>query len=222
MAEALKDYALTTPDRTKDYLQISGDADDDLITRLINGITEYVERFTARHFQKTEYSAANYSDELHSVGMGEVSMNLLNYPVISTAEFKLEHRDSNLNEDDWEEVDQERYFVDYNSGIIYTANGTTFAEGIKNYRVTYTAGYDFDNEETFLSDTAAGEVEIAVWKLVGACFQRRASAGVQQESIGDYSVTYTSASLEDEEIHDILVKFKNFDIGLGGRTPRNF
>lgn len=222
MAEALKDYALTTEDRTKVYLNISGDADDDLIIRLINSVTEFIERYCARRFQKTEYSAANYSEEYHSLGMGETSMNLKNYPVDPASEFKLEERNSNANEDDWEEVDAEKFFVDYDAGIIHAVPSHAFAEGIKKYRVSYTAGYDFDNEETFLSDTTAGEIELAAWKLVGAVFQRRASAGVQDESIGDYSVTYTSTSLEDEEIHDILVKFRSFDVSVGGKTPRNF
>jgi hypothetical protein len=207
----LKTYALTTVARTKAFAGISGSSYDTLLENLINSVTEYIEKRLGRRVKQTAYT-----NEVYNCDDGQ-TIKLKNFPVSGT--FKLEVRDSALNEDDWEEVDAEYYYVDNNSGLIKTMSGYKLPKGIALVRVSYTAGYNFDNAATFLSDTQGGDIEYAAWKLVTDAFMnRKSSQGVTSERIGDYSVSFAKTAMEDEAIKALFDQ--NCDLGLGGgQTP---
>ena len=61
MSEKLLAYALTTEARVKDRLTITGANFDPLIQRLINGVTEFIERSCNRRFNETVYVNEIYS-----------------------------------------------------------------------------------------------------------------------------------------------------------------
>lgn len=215
MAEAtpeLKDYALTNIARTNTFLGTSFEDDDEKMIALINAVTEFVERFTGRHFQLTEY------EELITVGFGEDAIFLGNYPVVIDEEhdLTLEERESRSNEDDWDEIDAEDFYIDQKMGALKPIYGSFFNAGTQNYRATYSAGYNFDasdSEGPFLSDTEAGDVELAVWKIIGAILNREKSSGVESERIGDYSVTFRSVLDENSDIKKILDAYRNLGFG---------
>lgn len=208
---AVKAYALTTLARLKTYLDITGSGDDTLLETIIDSVTEFVENYCHRRFKKT-----TYTEEMYSTGRGDKVIILKQYPVISTETFTLEVRCSSLNEDDWDEIDSEYYHIHYAEGIIEGAGGYTFIKGVNKYRATYTAGYDFDNSATFLSNTEAGDLELVVWMLCSVAYQRRkGDPSVESERIGDYSVTYMKEAFENETIKSILEKYRRTgDLGV--------
>jgi len=199
---ALLDYALTTLARVKTFLGISGTSNDELLTSLINSCTDFIENYCDRRFKQKAYT-----NELYN-GNGTNKLLLKNYPVDESSTFKLEERSSDLNEDDWNEIDTEYYFVHYDSGIVERVRGI-FYKYPKHYRITYTAGYDYDNSSTFLEDAGAGDLEYACWKLVSKVYNQRKQAGnIQSERLGDYSVTFKKEVMADPEIKSILDKYK--------------
>lgn len=210
--------ALTTVERASDWMElsttpVSGSAKFNKIERLINSITTFIENYTGLRFKKTTYTNEEYDTE-----KGQV-ITLKNYPVVSGESFTLQRRNSQLNEDDWETVDSQIYFVDEDAGIIRAAGGSTFERSRRGFRVTYTAGYDFNLTSTFLSDTDAGDIEVACWMLIAATFERGAGGGgVKQEKIGDYSVTYQKSLFENDDIKAILDKYAGDDL-QGALTP---
>ncbi len=213
---ALKAYALTTVSRFKSYAGISGAGDDSILEILINACTEFVENYCNRRFKQTAYSQEMYSPERGNV------LLLKNYPVSSSATFTLEIRNAILNEDAWEEVDSEDYFVDYASGIIQQPPGMIFQRGVNRYRVTYTAGFNFNNTDTFLSDTEAGDVEIACYELVKVVYLRRkGDSGVESERIGDYGITFRATVFENPAIREVLDKYSRQDSSIGAVSPAN-
>jgi hypothetical protein len=212
---AIKTFALTTVQRAADYADLGTltGLDNTIMERIIDSVTSFVESYTGVRFKKTTYSLEEYDTE------DSETLNLKHFPVIESAAFTLSRRTSSLNEDDWETIESKYYHVDCDTGIIECAVGVVFSRTHKGYRVTYTAGYDFDNSATFLSDTIAGDVEMAVWFLCKTLWDRKkGSIDVQSESIGDYSVTYKKALMENDDIKAILDAYKDTETS-GVITP---
>jgi hypothetical protein len=219
---AEKSYALTTPERICAYMNITAPtgAKMALLINMINSVTEFVENYLGRRLKKTAYTAEKYDTELAE------TLDLKQYPVDSSATFYLERRTSSQNVDEWEIVDSEYYHVDYTNGIIESAGGLRFSRTVQGYRVTYTAGYDFDNEFTFLSDTRVGEIELAVWMLLDYVWNNSAASesvgtgvgggGIQSERIGDYAITYAKATMFNEDIKSILDRYAGVNGTSGG------
>lgn len=203
---AVKSYAWTTVDRLSTFIGVSassGSTNETLLEYIINSLTEYCENYVDRRIKQTTYTNEVYS------GDGSDSILLKNYPVDSGSAFTLQIRASLSNEDTWESIDSDQYYVNYDTGIVEFISGRRFMKGSRNYRVTYTAGYDFDNSSTFLTDTEAGDLEYAIWKMGAGVFERRKSGGgIKREQIGDYSVEYATELFENDEVKAILDKYR--------------
>ncbi len=194
-------YALTTRARAKTFLKITSTTDDSLIDVLIDVATDIIEKYCDRRFKKTAYSEEVYD------GNGANVLLLKNYPVDSAASFKLEERDSGDNIDSFSEIDSEYYFVDYNSGLLELARDI-FQKAMRHYRISYTAGYDFDLATTFLSTVGAADLEWACWSLIGDLLdESKGKRKISSESLGDYSVSYKSIE-ENPVIKAVLEKYR--------------
>jgi len=212
---AVKSYALTTAARLSSYMDITTPTGTKLtaMEKTIDALTDFIEGYIGRRIKKTTYTREMYDTEEGA------TLDLEQFPVISTESFSLEKRNSVYNEDSWETVDSEEYHIDYKTGIIVASGAYQFMRTIQGYRVTYTAGYVFDNSATFLSDTEAGDLELAIWILAETTWNKRKGGnGVTSERIGDYSVTYKKAVMESEDIKSILDKYA-VPIGMGVITP---
>ena len=210
----LKTYALTTVARFVSYAELTNltAAQETVLEILVNQATEFIENYCDRRFQQTAYTNEVYD------GDGGSTINLRQYPVASGETFGLDVRSSAENEDDWDDIDSDDYFVQYDEGIIELPDGRFFHNAPRRYRVTYTAGFDFDNSATFLSDTEAGDVEYACWLLLQVQWnKRKGDPSVISEKIGDYSVTYRKAAMENSQVMEILDKYARISYG-GNRT----
>lgn len=214
---AVKAYSLTTGQRAADFLGL-GTVTGAKLTRLellCDTVTEFVEKYIGYRVKLTAYT-----NQVYDTPNGE-TINLKHYPISSSASFSMSFRESQLNEDDWEEVDSDKYFVDYSSGIVKAPFGFWFRSGRQKVRFSYSAGYDFDNSVTFLSDTEGGDLELAAWLLISSLYHRsRGGGGISSERIGDYSVTYRQSLFENDDIKGILDKYANVELG-GILTPMN-
>ena len=202
---ALNTNALTTVDRVKDFLSITVASSDAILESLINQVSDFVEHYTDRTFVETVYTDEYYD------GTGTDKLFLFNFPVSTTATFTLQGRAGSQNIDSFDEIDGEKYFIDYTTGILETT-GWGFSERPRKYRVTYTAGYAFKNDAAplvTLESVNIGDLELAVWKLVGnAFYQRKETTNVTSETIGDYSVSFRKSTQLDQELKDILDNYK--------------
>jgi len=146
----LYSYALTNLQDVRENLGLdSGNtSNDNLIIRQINRITDLLESYTGRRFKLTEYDNVEYD----APGIDQLILN--QRPITSFD--SLEVRDNTLNEDNWETVDSNLYFVDTSAGVIdlnFNATGRW-----NRYRVSYTAGYD-----TIPADLAEAAAMIAAY-----------------------------------------------------------
>lgn len=195
---------MTTLARAKAFMEIGGGADDELITSLINSVTDFVERYCDRRFDETVYT-----NELYD-GNGSDKLLLKQYPISTSAAFTLQRRTSTDNSSGWETINSTEYFIKYVQGIVQWASGA-FENIPQFYRITYTAGYAFDNAGAgvTMESLGLGDLEFAIWKLVNQAYKnRRVSANVTSESIGDYSVTFRKQVMMDDELKGILDKHR--------------
>jgi hypothetical protein len=217
---ALKSYALTTVARFKVFANITVVTYDTILEQIINMVTETIERYTGRRFKQTAYTGTKLDSD------GGESLHLPQYPVSTTAVFTLYERDTTENEDDWSTVDSEDYYIDYVSGLVYMAGQGNWGRGRQLYKVDYTAGYIFDNAATFLSDTTAGDLEMACWRMTRTMYDEIGVSShygdVESETIADYSVKYnvalSSGDYIDSETQTILDSYKNEGV-IGGGSP---
>lgn len=211
---ALLSYALTTVDRYKVFAGISDTAQDTLIELLINAATDYIESYTGRRFLKSTYTQEIYDADDSGV------LILKNTPLASGDSFTLEARNSGVNEDDWETMDSQYFSVDYEAGVVKAMGGFKFRKGRSAFRVTYQAGYNYDNATTFLGTVGAGDLEFACWELVKSAINNSSlDSNVQSERLREYAVTYFASSVYANNIVlDILDKYKNIAVG-GSATP---
>ena len=201
---ALLSHSLTTLNRAKSFMEIGGAQDDDLITSLINMVSDFAESYCDRRFLETAYS-----NELYD-GNGFDKILLKQYPISSSETFTLQVRDSADNSGSFTTIPAQDYFIKYAQGIVQYVNGS-FADIPQHYRASYTAGYAFDNDGggATLESLSIGDLEYAIWKLITAAYKnRRVSPNVVSESIGDYSVTFRKQVMIDEELKAILDKYR--------------
>ena len=202
---AVKSYALTTLARLKDFIGISVATYDTILETIIDVCTDIVEAETGRRFKQTSYS----NEEYH--GSGQNTLVLKNYPVVSGETFNLEKRGAVTREDNWNSIDSELYYVDEEAGIITMAGSGIFLKVPYHYRVTYTAGYNFDNAGggSTLNDVGIGDLEIAFWKLCNNVYAgRKSQTGIKSESIGNYSVTFGELMSTDKWFENVINKYK--------------
>lgn len=209
-------YALTTRSRVMNYMGVSSlsTTKENLLDRLIDSVTDFIENYCHRRFKLTTYTNEEYD------GDGSEYINLKQYPIGTFT--SLQYRNSSLNESSWTTVSSDEYFINYSAGIIQMAGGGKFSKNTRGYRVTYTAGFDYDNVTTFLSDAGAADLEYAVWKLIKTAFDKSGGEmGVESERIGDYSVTYTSGMFENKEIKEIVDKYRAMEV-FSYTSPINY
>jgi hypothetical protein len=196
-------YALTTRQRLINFLGLQNltTTHNTVLDLCIESATEFVENYTKRRFKKTARTAEVYD------GHGGRSLNLKHYPVVPGETFNLYCRETNENESEWDEIDDEYYFVKNDPGIVELVVGK-FTKGIQRWKVDYTSGYGFDNVTTFPSDVGLADLEYVVWKLAGTMYlKRRGEVGVTMETLHSHSVAYHKEVMESPEIKEILDKY---------------
>jgi hypothetical protein len=187
MPEVLVTYALISLADVKEGLGISNASQDNLLTRYINQATDLIEKFcNGRRFKETTYTNQEYN------GSGTAYLDLRHYPLSSIT--KLERRTStDYSASDFDEIDTSDYLIDSgsqtNTGQVYMPIG--FIKGIRNYRITYVAGYS----------SIPNDLEEACGKLV-SYFLKTANKneGVKSETLGRYSITYDKGSYNKDRI----------------------
>lgn len=196
-------YALTTVADVKESLSIdSGNhTQDNLIIRKINQATEMIERFCDRRFALTTYS----NEEYDSTGTSQLILK--NRPVDSFTSLGI--RDSSLNEDDWEDVDSELYFVDDSAGVVDLNFGSY--GGWNRLRVSYVAGYS-----TIPSDLAEAAATLAAYLTENGT----SGSAIKSKQEGQRKIEYYDSSsgsggnnlFEQLNITEMIKPYANYPI----------
>lgn len=195
----LLSYALTSVSDVKESLGIdsSDSSKNNLIIRKINQATKAIENYCGRRFALTEYTNVYYD------GTQGNQLVLRQRPITELSAFGI--RDNNFNEDDWDSIESDLYFIDAAAGIVdlnFNATGSW-----DRYRLSYKAGYG-----TIPEDLAEACVSLA-------CFYYNSSnalaVGVSKVKEGQREVSYANATqnftgiLQTLGIDDIINSYAN-------------
>ncbi len=90
MAETLVTDALGTVERVAEFLSITPTAEqEDVIIRMINGVTAAIQRYCGRNMRSRVYTPATTPDDSIFDGSGYVYLYLPNYPVTLVSELEI-------------------------------------------------------------------------------------------------------------------------------------
>ncbi len=199
MSEKLLAYALTTEARVKDRMTISGAGFDLEIQRMINGVTEFIERTCNRRFKETVYA-----NEIYSVISPRQEFLVLKQAPVSSLT-SLQYRAGTPSNPNWTNfiADQYELYEDGESGIVKVYGG--MPKGVNSIRASYTAGYkiDFPNAGDS-THTLPYELTELAERMVVKAFKKREAAGKSQEGFEGSSVTWQKEMDDDEK--EILMR----------------
>lgn len=184
---------LTTLTKAKNYLGISGTDEDTLLNELISGASKAIENFCNRIFGEAPYT------EYHD-GRGRPSVVLKQLPVVSVTSV---HDDIDRDFEAGDLVDADNYIVDMVAGIIILKNDATFADGVLNVKVVYTAGYSTIPE--------AADLGCQIW--VAAFYNRLKDGadGFTSENIGGIAQAFLNIPMP-ENVKALILPYREIPI----------
>ena len=181
MAVSLVAWALCTLAEVKEYLGIPTATTtwDDLLSRLINSASSFIEKETDRRLVATDYDKDVTADRENTWidGLGSKILHLRQYPINSVSQCQVSG--STLSAAGLTDYyGSTGYVIRKRRGALYYANG--FDVGIQNCRVSYNAGYAAGTPER-------EELRELCCSLVGWVYNNRKHLGFKSERIGNYA-----------------------------------
>lgn len=177
---------LTTKEKVKTQLGISGTTHDTLLDELIKNATASIERYCKRNFTRGTYT------EYFDTEKFENKLFVRNFPVISLTSVK--YRGGTWASISWLDFNANDYLLgDY--GKVSFAFFLPEAE--KYVQIIYVGGYliDFSNELNATLHTLPADLTQITTDIVALQFNQRTSAGISNESTEGQSITYKDSDL---------------------------
>lgn len=203
--EKLLPYALTTPSRIKELLEINDQDFDKLFIRLINSVSDFIQQeCNGRRFLRKTYVDEVYS----SSNQRQRFITLRQCPVYSIS--ALSYRAGPPSAPAWQPFTIDQFELinpqpDI-AGITYYPSGMVrvygFVPTIYNnmVRATYTAGYliDFANAGDLTKHTLPSDLTRTAENIVVRWFKRKDFAGKDTQTLETSSITF-SKMLDSED-----------------------
>ena len=174
---------LTTLANVKSWLNIATTTDDATLSRMVTAVSNYIQSWLNRSF-----AVASYTDILNGTGGNQLVFH--EYPVISVSSMTISGNIIPASPDGI----QPGYVFDARG--IYLI-GYQLTKGIKNVRITYSAGYA----------TVPPEIEQACIELIALRYRERSRIGEVSKSIGGEVVSFSQKDFP-EGVKTILNNYK--------------
>lgn len=165
---------------------------------IILGVSKFIEET----YCKRKFKHQTFTNEVYN-GKNGKRLWLKNKPLITGTTVTLQKRSVSNNEDDWQTIPSDQYFINYAGGYLelirfndaWLGLGGDFQEGVQNYRVTYTAGYYLPSENEYQDGTDDDkdlpyDIELAILDLISAVYNARLAGGIKTQKVDEVSITY--------------------------------
>lgn len=201
---SLSAHALTTYEAVKEYLKLSDDTQKNFIERMINVVSDFIEGYCGRHFEK-----ATYIEKYRGNGRQKLLLN--QYPIVSVTSVTV--NGGLLDASEYEILAEEGALYcetlwpwsGYSVGLVGEPAGNT-----RNIQVQYVAGYVLPKDDGLGTPPAVRnlpyDLEDACIELVAIRYEMRGSEHMKRETIGPL----TSEFIQDipSHIKTVLDKYK--------------
>lgn len=178
----------------KDYLGITDNSQDTLLTSLLESADALVKSYTGRDFEEQTYTHLfNWK--------GELEFLLKQYPVSVLTSFQ--YNTGSFSTPSWTDFDQDSYKPDPETGIVWSM--FNIPKWIQNIRAVYTAWYT--------AEDMPGDIKNAVIKLTATYYNWSKSDGIKSESVDWASLVYDKTmDWIPSDILLVLNRYKNVQI----------
>lgn len=183
---------LITLQQIKDYLKITDNTSDALLTSAIKQAGDFIESYTGRKLEATDYT-------LRIDGNGQDELVLPHFPVNTLT--SLSYNSGTLGTPVWTSFDANNYMVDSETGIV----SLTFSlnRGIKNIRAVFNAWYT-----TIPEDIQRATMQIATYYYSWA---GKTTSQVKRERVDGAEIEYdTTIWGIEQDSYSILNKYKKY------------
>lgn len=174
---------LTSLANVKQWLGVSAATDDTLLTRMVSGVSAWIQEWIGRTIASTVYT-----ETLN--GNGKNVLFLLNYPVTAVASVLVD----NVAIPARPAIGQAGYSFDKDA--IYL-DGYAFSPGRQNVVIQYTAGFA----------SVPADLEQAAIELCALRYKDKDRIGVSSKSIGPEHVTFFMKDFPDD-VQNVLWSYK--------------
>jgi hypothetical protein len=194
---------LTTKEKVKLQLGISGTTDDTLIDDIIAGISAQIETFCNR-----EFTEATYTEYFDTTDGNNQKLFLRNTPVSSLT--SVQYRGGTWGTPIWHNFIADYYFLTSNIGRVAFAGKLPEEEDY--VKIVYVGGYkiDFTHETDITKHTLPADLEAIATDMVCQSYNLRATGGIKSESTEGQSVTF--GEMTSVEIEKKLAPYRNYNI----------
>lgn len=200
---ATVDYALTTKEKVKAYLNITSldVARDGVIDNLINAASDFIESYCGgRRFLATDYVEVKDTTASRVIFMSQ-------RPVISVASLK--YRSGMPSNPTWTTYSPDAYLAYLKAGYIrFFGMMSPFPQA---FQISYNAGYliDWADENDRSLHSLPYDLSQVATEIVAKQFNTRFAQGIVSESTEGQSVTYATKRDSLSDYHsEILDKYK--------------
>lgn len=203
MALQIKPYALTTLQNVKDLLVHQTSEWDAVLTRLINGATDWIEAECDRQFaSRTGNTVLNtYAQEVYDGGVSSSAhLQLRQFPVVPGSVSGFQYRTGTPDAPYWTDFPATNFELqsEGRTGEVRVYGGLPYGTG--NVRVTYVAGYavDWANQGGSTHRLPSDLTDLCE-RMVIRRFKQRESYGKSSEGVsGGASVSWRGTLEEDD------------------------
>ncbi|MEI8360949.1 MAG: phage head-tail connector protein [bacterium] len=176
---------IITVDDFKTYAGIDTDDDDEAIELILPGVIAWSEAFCSNSIKAKEFVEIfdGNSDDLFL----ENTTNIKNIKV------------DQYRNGGWVELEEWEYVAFIEGGMVMLQ---ARVDGYRNYRVTYTAGFEAENLPL--------DLKLAILKIMGKIWNKRKSDGIQNEKFADAQIIW------EEDLSDpafkVILKYRLYGI----------
>jgi hypothetical protein len=188
--------SLCTVAELKLHINLSGATHDALLADLVDEASGVVNAETRRQIEIADIT------EYHD-GEFQNAIILHEYPIAEQGAFTVTEDGVAVSSDD--------FTVDFDQGVLRLLDGATFAEGEKNVKVVYRAGYDVTGSPPAGEAALPAELKLACKIIAGKLFQLRENIGISQKRFREGTTSYKD--LLDEDVMAILERHRRKIVG---------
>jgi hypothetical protein len=170
---------LTTKDKVKIHIGVSGSTDDTVITQILQGVDKQIKTYCGWNIEQQTISGKLFDgyDQYPYMSLGGYPIESFSTPQYNAGTTKTPS---------WTDVDRDDYEIYLDTGIIYW---NKIFEGRQNIKLSYKVGYS----------TVPYDIELVAIRLCARVYEKRKSEAAGNESVEGVNIGWANTMTEEDK-----------------------